>query len=184
MLPLFRAVLKFCSTNRLFTKKSTSECNDGLLFVSDISKQYKESCAVSNEAASCDTSNVSTRNVFLWVENENFQKDLEKWKLIEQYQRGIYSVMGLKDEVFCMETGLPDKQICSIVVTYVRRLSAGIRYLYGWQVQRILLEDQVFITLMKLRRNYTNLHLAELFHCSTATISNIIITFAHVLLPE
>ena len=33
---------------------------------------------------------------------------------------------------------------------------------------------------MTLRQRYTNLHLAELFHCSTATISNII-TFVHVL---
>ena len=43
------------------------------------------------------------------------------------------------------------------------------------------MEDQIFIALMKLRQNYTNLHLAELFHCSTATISNIILTFVHVL---
>ena len=163
------------------TKKSTSECNDGVMVVSDILTQYKESCAASNEAASCDTSNVSTRNVFLEVENEKVQKDLEKRKLLEQYQRGIYSVMGVKDEVLCMETGLPDKQIFSIVVNYVRRLSAEIRYFYGWQVERILLEDQVFITLMKVWQNYTNLHLAELFHCSTATISNSILTFVHVL---
>ena len=27
-----------------------------------------------------------------------------------------------------------------------------------------ILEGQVFITLMKLRQNYTNLHLGELFH--------------------
>ena len=47
----------------------------------------------------------------------------------------------------------------------------------------LLLEDQVFITLMKLRQNYTNLLLVELFHCSIATISNIILTlvFVHVL---
>ena len=89
--------------------------------------------------------------------------------------------MALRDEVICVETGLPNKQIFSIVVNYVRRFSAEINYFYGWKVERILLEDQVFITLMKLRQNYTNLHLGELFHCSTATISNIILTFVHVL---
>ena len=80
-----------------------------------------------------------------------------------------------------METGLPNKQIFSIVVNYVRQFSAEINYFYGWSVERILLQDQVFITLMKLRQNYTNLHLAELLHCSTATISNIILTLVHVL---
>ena len=34
---------------------------------------------------------------------------------------------------------------------------------------------------MKVRQNYTQLHLAQLFHCSVATISNIVITFTHVL---
>lgn len=44
-----------------------------------------------------------------------------------------------------------------------------------------LIEDQIFITLIKVRQNYTNPHLAQLFHCSVATISNIVITFIHVL---
>ena len=34
---------------------------------------------------------------------------------------------------------------------------------------------------MKVQQNYTNLHVAQLFHCSVATISNIAITFIHVL---
>ena len=34
---------------------------------------------------------------------------------------------------------------------------------------------------MKLRQNYTNLHIAQLFSCSVATISNVVITFVHVL---
>ena len=34
---------------------------------------------------------------------------------------------------------------------------------------------------MKARQNYSNLHLAQLFSCSTATISNIVTTFTHVL---
>lgn len=62
---------------------------------------------------------------------------------------------------------LTNKQIFSIVVNYVRWFSAGINYFYGWKVERMLLEDQLFITFMKLQQNYTNLHLAELFHCST-----------------
>ncbi|XP_046863587.1 uncharacterized protein LOC124457366 [Xenia sp. Carnegie-2017] len=34
---------------------------------------------------------------------------------------------------------------------------------------------------MKVRQNYTQLHLTQLFHCSVATISYIVITFTHVL---
>ena len=48
-------------------------------------------------------------------------------------------------------------------------------------MELISFEDQIFITLMKVRQNYTNLHLAQLFNCSVATISNIVITFIHVL---
>ena len=84
-----------------------------------------------------------------------------------------------------METGLTNKDIFLIVVIFVRLLlslySSDIDYYYGWKVDKVLLEDQVFITLMKVLQNYTNLHLAELFHCSTSTISNIILTFVHVL---
>lgn len=34
---------------------------------------------------------------------------------------------------------------------------------------------------MKLRQNYTNLHIAQLFSCSVVTISNVVTTFVHVL---
>ena len=34
---------------------------------------------------------------------------------------------------------------------------------------------------MKLRQDYTNLHLAKLFHCSTGTIRNIVLIFVHLL---
>ena len=48
-------------------------------------------------------------------------------------------------------------------------------------MESITFEDQFFITLMKVRQNYTNLHLAQLFNCSVATIANIITKVIHVL---
>ena len=51
----------------------------------------------------------------------------------------------------------------------------------GWKVESIAFEDQIFITLMKLQQNYTNLHLAQLFSCSVETISNIVTTFVHII---
>lgn len=67
----------------------------------------------------------------------------------------MYSVMALTNGVICMETGLLNNQIFSIVVNYVRWFSTEINYFYGWKVERILLEDQVFITLIKIT---TELH--------------------------
>ena len=153
------------------------------MLVSDIISQYNDSCSAStsNAEASQEEPKCDAQIVLLQAELENVREELKELKLKEHYQREIYSVMPLRDEVICMETGLPNKHIFLIVVNYVRRFSAEIDYFYGWKVERIQLEDQIFIALMKLRQNYTNLHLAELFHCSTATISNIILTFVHVL---
>ena len=167
---------------RTKTKKSTLEDDKGLMMVSDIISQYNESCSAStSNAEASQEPKCDAQIVLLLAELENVREELKEMKLKEYYQREMYSVMPLRDEVICMETGLPNKQIFLIVVNYVRRFSAEINYFYGWKVEKIQLEDQIFIALMKLRQNYTNLHLAELFHCSTATISNIILTFVHVL---
>ena len=54
-------------------------------------------------------------------------------------------------------------------------------YYAGWRVKSISSEDQILITLIKLRQNYTNLHIAQLFSCRVAIISNVVTTFTHVL---
>lgn len=38
-------------------------------------------------------------------------------------------------------------------------------------------EHQIFITLMKVRQDHTNLHFPQLFSCSVSTIENIVTTF-------
>jgi len=48
-------------------------------------------------------------------------------------------------------------------------------------VESILFEEQILITLMKLRQNYTDLHIAQLSCCSVGTISNVVTNFIHVL---
>ena len=80
-----------------------------------------------------------------------------------------------------METGLPTKEIFNIVVDHTVKVKDSIFYYAGWKVESIAFEDQIFITLMKLRQNYTNLHLVQLFSCSVGTISNIVTTFVHIL---
>ena len=120
-------------------------------------------------------------NVVLQIELETVRRELEDLKLQNKYQRERYSVANLSDAVIRMETGLPNRQIFEIVVGYVRRFEGSISYYLGWKVDCLKLEDQVFLTLMKVRQNYTNLHLSQLFNCSCVTVRNIIVTFVHVL---
>ena len=107
--------------------------------------------------------------------------ELTKLKKEQEYAKMVYSVKDLKQNVLCMETGIPTKKVFWIIVNYTSRFEHDIIYYLGWKVEGIKFEDQIFITLMKLRQNYTNLHLAQLFSCSEATISNIFLTFLHVL---
>lgn len=115
------------------------------------------------------------------MELENVKHELQAYKEKYKYEREHYSVKNMDDEVVCMETGLPNKEIFNIIVRYMMRFTGSINYFAEWKVESIALEDQIFMTLMKVRQNYTNLHLAKLFHCSTATVRNIVITFVHVL---
>lgn len=54
-------------------------------------------------------------------------------------------------------------------------------YFSSWKVESISFEEQIFITLMKVRQNCTHHHLAQLFHCIVSTVPNIVSTFIHVL---
>lgn len=124
---------------------------------------------------------ISTEQIILEVELDLTKQELYSHQETKNYQRTHYSVSCLSSEVIRMETGLPTKEVFNIVVEYAANFKESICYYAGWKVESISFEDQIFITLMKLRQNYTNLHLAQLFSCSVATISNIVITLIHVL---
>lgn len=122
-----------------------------------------------------------TENLLLKAELENMSKEINDLKQEHKYHKEKYTAKYLGNDVIRMETGLPNKTIFAIVVNYVSKFKSSICYYAGWKVLSITLEDQVFMTLMKLRQNYTNLHLAQLFHCSASCVSNIVITFIHLL---
>lgn len=113
------------------------------------------------------------------IQNEELKRQLNLAK--NKYEKNMYSVKMLSEELLKMETGLPNFKIFNIVVDYVRRFENSITYYNNWSATSWSLEDQILITLMKLRQNYTNLHIATLFHCSRTTVSNIFLTFIHVL---
>lgn len=75
-----------------------------------------------------------------------------------------------------METGLPTKEVFDIGVNYTHRYKDSTSYFHGWKAESIKFEDQIF-TLIKLKQNNTNLHLAKLFPCSVSTAANIVIFF-------
>ena len=128
-----------------------------------------------------ERSSTPTEQIILEAELNVAKQELNYHQDTMQYQKKHYSVSNLSSEVIRMETGLPTKEIFTIVVDYTAKFKDSISYYCGWKVESITFEDQIFITLMKLRQNYTNLHLAQLFSCSVGTISNIVITFVHIL---
>ena len=149
-----------------------------------------EESAISEVAIVNDSENISdkmqngsilTERIILEVELDLAKQELYSHQETKHYQRTHYSVSCLNSEVIRMETGLPTKEVFNIVMEYAANFKESICYYAGWKVESISFEDQIFITLMKLRQNYTNLHLAQLFSCSVATISNIVITLIHVL---
>ena len=119
--------------------------------------------------------------VILEAELHFAKNELKEKDKALKYHCAHYSVSKLSEEVIRMETGLPTKEVFSIVVNHAARFKDSLAYHAGWRVECISLEDQIFIVLMKLRQNYTNLHLAQLFSCSVGTISNIVTTFVNVL---
>ena len=123
----------------------------------------------------------TTQEVILEAELDLAKRALNNLEEKVKYKTWSYSVTELSDDVVRMETGLPTKEVFEIVVRHALRFKDSINYFAGWKVESISFEDQIFITLMKVRQNYTNLYLAQLFNCSVATIANIIITFIHVL---
>ena len=125
--------------------------------------------------------NKSTNEIILEAELDQAREDLQNMQEKESYKQKHYTVSGLSAEVLRMETGLPTKEVFNIVVLHALRFKDCIVYYSGWKVESIKFEDQIFITLMKLRQNYTNLDLAQPFSCSVATIANIVTAFIHVL---
>ncbi|XP_022780618.1 THAP domain-containing protein 5-like [Stylophora pistillata] len=123
----------------------------------------------------------TTQEIILEAELDFANRELKELNQTVQYKRNKYTVSALEGDVIRMETGLPTKEVFNIVVKHALRFKDSVNYFAGWKVESINFEDQIFITLMKVRQNYTQLHLAQLFHCSVATISNIVITFTHVL---
>lgn len=159
------------------SRKSTQETKET---GEQIVQKYHENQSQQDSEEQPETRKL-VEQLVLEAELEKKTRELESYKERMAYVTNHYSASRLSEDVIRMETGLPTKEVFNIVVLYALRFKDSINYYYGWCVNMISFEDQIFITLMKARQNYTNLHLAQLVSCSTATISNIVTTFTHVL---
>ena len=56
-----------------------------------------------------------------------------------------------------------------------------INYYYEWNVTYLSTQDQLLLTLIKLKRNPPDLDLAHRFQVSEATVSNVFYTYLHAL---
>jgi len=152
--------------------------------VQDMVKEIKSQIEERNSDAAAvepEIQKTPTQEIILKAELDIANRELKHLRESAQYNKTHYSVSNINLETLRMETGLPTRESFDIIIRHVNRFRDNICYFSGWRVEGIKLEDQIFITLMKVKQNYTNLHLANLFSCSDATISNIVLTFAHVL---
>ena len=96
----------------------------------------------------------TTREVILEAELDLVNRDLKSAQEQIQYKNRCYTVGELSGYVVRIETGLPTKEVFQIVVRYGLRFKDSIIYFAGWTVESISFEDQIFITLMKVKQNY------------------------------
>lgn len=85
-----------------------------------------------------------------------------------------YNDIAGNDGLLCHYTGLPNNATFTCLVQLTSHFSFCSP---SWAVTNLSIEDQLLITLMKLRHNFTHMHLAYLFKLSVATISNITSTW-------
>lgn len=105
----------------------------------------------------------------LEAEIRTLELDIERLK----NSRPVMSIDAIKNnqEKMLLYTSFT-YDIFQIIVATLQRFEP-LNYYSGWNVTNVSLEDQVLITLMKLRLNLRDLDLADRFSTSRATISNI-----------
>ena len=128
--------------------------------VKSVLAEIKGNCGPS---ASTNKQDESRDTSFVEIEVDMASRELTKHKKLSGYQREHYSMANLGTEVIRMETVFPTEEVFYIIVNYVAIFKGHINYYSGWNAQAITLKDKVFITLMTMKQNYSNLHVALLF---------------------
>ena len=112
------------------------------------------------------------------LEAENILLKSENADLKTRLKNNRLTLGSLPNNTIALYTSLPDRPTLDLVVDMLSRFN--IKYHSDWNVRVIPFEDQVLLTLMKLRLNPPNLDLATRFNVSTATVTNIFLTILEV----
>lgn len=117
---------------------------------------------------------MEAENYFLKQQVEMLQQQLGSLQLAF-----IFENIAEDDNLVVLYTGLPNKKIYLALFNLFKDVE--INYYSGKQVQCITPINQLLLTLYKLRINNAYRDIAVRFNCSIATVSNIFITWIHLL---
>ena len=119
--------------------------------------------------------------VVLQTEIDNLKKEIAalEQKLLYLKDRLTYAAIKNNMTLLRHYTGLPSSVEFDSVVKLLRRFD--ITYAQGWKVTTLCLEDQLLLTLLKLRQNFGHEDLGYRFKVSNRTVANIVNTFVHAL---
>lgn len=119
--------------------------------------------------------------VVLKAENFLLKTELEKkTQLLETVHNQMsFTSICRSDKLVLEYTGLPTAAIFEALYALIERVE--VNYYLKWKVQKLSRKDQLLLTLMKLRHNFKHTDLAFRFNVSNATVTNVVVTFVHVL---
>lgn len=134
----------------------------------------------STSTALC-TREPATSSIDVEAEHYFLQQQIDEHRVELKRLRNKFSYQHIKDNnnLIFLYTGLPNAQIYEALCDLFKDIE--ITYYYNWSVVKINRQDQILLTLMKLRQNFPHEDLAGRFGISTATVSNIIITWINAM---
>lgn len=115
---------------------------------------------------------VEAENYFLNNEVSALKERIEKLHVQFSYSH----IKGNNAHVL-MYTGLHSREIFDVIFETMDKFE--LNYYAGWEVKKISKQEQLLVTLMKLRINLPHEDLAVRFNCGGATITNIVMTWLH-----
>ena len=102
-----------------------------------------------------------------------------KQQLTEDKERMRFSKLREMDTLVFKYTSLPTAAEFDAIVSVIQRFS--LTYYMGWKVEALDTEDQLLVTLMKLRLNLPLFDLAYRFKISDTTVQNIFLTLVDTI---
>lgn len=153
-------------------RSQLSQSQEDLVDVSDDIEGQPGSSQISFTTPSFSV--LEAENYLLKQEVEELRKKIENLST-----KFLFAQIQDKDKLIVLYTGFPDKATFVAVFNYLNRQK--FKYYLQWNVINISTLDQFFMTLIKLRLNLLHEDLGVRFSCSSATVTNIIMTWLHLM---